>query len=199
MPDNDIVPGRVRKPWKGAAELVIGGHDETIVADECGRALAQDLREADCGRQILGLAEALESAIALGEPEAFACAVQDFRRAVRLAPVANAIVSEGRQLLELASLDGARVPQNVAMALLSGGLRRLTEASLFGPEDMMSQMHHRSGISIEQLDTYEDNVISAVQTRALSEAILRNPESKVRMPARQTRASTAEMIDEDVL
>jgi hypothetical protein len=192
MPDNDIVPSGVRKPWKPAAELAIGGHPAQLVADECGRALAAELREGECAPAIVVLAEKLDQAIHLSRPDIYAEAASEILRS-DATPITSAVVAQGERLLELPGVVlNNQMP--TSEALLEGALRRLSEASLFGSKAMLGKMHRMAGLSVDGLDDYTNSILESVPARAIAESLVRAPEKPVRAPASRSKASTADMM-----
>jgi hypothetical protein len=194
VPDNDLIPRVVRKAWKPAAELVIGGHPAELVADECGRALAADLREADCNVAIVGLAAKLDEAMALGRPDVYLEAAVEFLQSAGESPVAFAVVAQGERFLEVPSGD----ERPTAEGLVDGALRRLADGALFGSQAMLRRMHERAGLTVEALDDYARTVLDLVPAARIATTLARTPEGRVRAPASRSKASTAEMLGEQI-
>jgi hypothetical protein len=200
VPDNDLVPNRIRRAWKPAAELAIGGQAAELVTDECGRALAADLRESGLAPALVGLASALDSAIASGQPEPFYAAAERLRAGVDVSPLALAVLGEGERLLET-GLNGYRdgLEGGAIRALVDGSLRRYCESALFGSEEMLKRMYRETGKSISELDDYKARILGNLPISELGRSIVRSPDGEVRTPARRTRSSTSAMLDEQVL
>lgn len=194
MPDNDIVPRSTRRAWKPAAELVIGGHPAELVADECGRALAAELREADCGRGIIELAERLDDAILLARPDLYAVAAAAFLQSSGETPIAAAVVAEGERLIEVPTASC----RSTAESLLEGALLRLSEGALFGSKAMVTRMHQMAGMTLEGLDLYTRNILDSVPVESLAASVIRSPETSTRAPARRSVATTADMLGEQI-
>jgi hypothetical protein len=200
VPDNDIVPSRIRRPWKPAAELAIGGQAIELVADECGRALAGDLRESGLAPSVVGLAASLDSAIASGQPELFYAAAEQLRVGVGVSPLASAVLVEGERILET-GLNGYRddLEGGAIRALVDGSLRRYSESALFGSEEMLKRMYRETGKSISELDDYKAGILGNLPITELGQAIVRSSDGELRAPARRARSSTSAMLDEQVL
>lgn len=199
MPDNDIVPRRIRKPWKQAAELVIGGHSIDKVVDECGRALAAELRGAALGPAITELANALDAAVATRQPEVFYAAMERFRRSVSQSPFVPVLLAESEHLLER-GLSGHfdEFQEGSVQILVDGSLRRFSEGALFGPEEMLKRVHQATGLSTADLDKYKAEILASLPVSELTKSIVR-PGGLLRAPMRRSRATTSEMLDEEVL
>ena len=194
MPDNDIVPRGIPKAWKKAAELAVGGKEPQLVADECGRALAAELREAQCANAVFELSGRLDEAILLGRPEIYANAAALFLDSLGASPLSSAVVAEGNRLLE--TPEGSGRP--IAEVLLAGALRRLGEASLFGSEAMLKRMHKKAGLSLEELDSYSKSILDAVPVQDLVDRLVRSPDGEIRAPTRRATATTEEMLNEPI-
>jgi hypothetical protein len=194
MPDNDIVPRGTRRAWKPAAELAIGGHPAELVADECGRALAVEIREANCGQGIVELSERLEEAVLMAKPDIYAEAAASFLRSAEGSPVAAAIAAEGERLLEVP--DGSS--RSTAEVLLEGALLRLSEGALFGSKAMITRMHRMAGMPVEALDDYARSILEFVPVERLASNVVRSPESPARAPASRSASITADMLGERI-
>jgi hypothetical protein len=193
MPDNDIVPKGTRRAWRPAAELAIGGHPPDLVGDECGRALARELRETGDAATVADLAKALSDAIETNDRGSYIPAAAAIVQNAGRSPLAVAVAAEGERMLEMTGgAPGAE-------ALLEGGLRRFVAGALFGSEAMLIRMHQGTGISLGELDSYKDEVLGSVPSREIAAAIVGQPAAEVRAPARRVRATTAEMLGEEVL
>lgn len=194
MPDNDIVPRSTRRAWKPAAELAIGGHPAELVADECGRALAAELREADCGRGIVELSERLDEAVLLARPDIYEVAAAAFLQSAGGSPVAAAVAAEGERLIEVPNAG----PRSTAEALLEGALLRLSEGALFGSKAMLTRMHQMAGMPIEALDGYTRDILESVPAQGLAANVVRSPETSTRAPASRSVTTTADMLGEQI-
>jgi hypothetical protein len=192
MPDNDILPRGIRRAWRDPAALAIGGHRALLVADECDRALAREIREsAETG--LVTLAEKLSEAVSAEDPISYFETAASLTQGFGHSPFANAVAAEGESLLV-----GGRSGSVGARELLEGGLRRYADAALFGSEQMLKRMHERGGIPLDRLDDYRAAVVELVRTKEIAEAVLRQPGGQVRAPARRDSTTTAEMLSEVV-
>jgi hypothetical protein len=194
MPDNDIVPRGTRRAWKPAAELAIGGHSAELVADECGRALAAEIREANCGQGIVELSQRLDEAVLMAKPDIYADAAAAFLRSAGGSPVAAAIAAEGERFLEVP--DGSS--RSTAEVLLEGALLRLSEGALFGSKAMLTRMHQMAGMPVEALDDYTRNILESIPVQSLASNMVRSPGSPVRAPASRSATTTADMLGERI-
>ncbi len=199
VPDNDIVPRRIRRPWKPAAELAIGGKAADLVVDECGRALAREIRESGLAPAVVDLAKALDAAVSAGRPEPFYAAAEVLRDRVDVSPLASSVLAEGEFLLET-SLNGYRdaLAGGAIEPLINGSLRRFTESALFGSQEMRQRMHRETGKSLSELDSYTSQVLSDLPVSEIARSMVNRPDGEVRAPARTAKATMPEMLGEKV-
>lgn len=199
MPDNDFLPRGVRRPWRKAAELALGLHDPTQLVDACSKALAAEIRTADLGGALARLATELHAAASADNYARLREAEVDFRRSTASAPLIAALTNECERLFELHSPALSAAPiADIQRLLVEGALRRHTSSALFGSEQMLTRMHRQAELSCDDVDTYRANVIDAVPVDYFAKALLKSPDQPVRAPAGKARASTADMLDEEV-
>lgn len=199
MPDNDFLPRGVRRPWRKAAELALGLHDPGQLADTCGKALAAEIRTAELGAPLVRLAEELHAAASAEDYARLRAAEADFRRDVASVPLTTAIINECERLFELSSSAlTAESPADTHHLLVERALRHHTNNALFGSEQMLTQMHRQAALSCDDVGAYRVNVINAAPVDHFARALFENPDRPVRAPAATVRASTADMLGEEV-
>ena len=140
-----------------------------------------------------GLAQALCDSIEVNDPGSYTPAAAALVQNAGRSPLAVAVAAEGERMLE--GTGESLGPE----LLLEGGLRRFAAGALFGSEAMLIRMHQEAGISLGELDSYKNEVLGSIPSHEIAAAILVQPATEVRAPARKVKATTAEMLDEEIL
>ncbi len=199
VPDNDFIPRGVRPAWRKAAELALGLHDRAQVGDACAKALAAEIRAAEIGTPLARLVAELQLAAQTDDYARLRAAEDDFRSAAASVPLATAVINECERLFELNAPALSTEPLAATHSLLMGGaLRHHANSALFGPQQMLIQMHRQAALSYEDVETYRVGILNALPTDHFARALFEHPERAVRAPAATVRASTADMLGEEV-
>jgi len=199
MPDNDVVPRNIKRPWRKAARAAIARHPVEDVGDECRIAIAQLLRS-ESPPAAGGLARALTESAAQDDARPWERAKQEYLTASSRSSVAVRLVSEGDRLLEVRSEDLASSShQDVEQSLIAGGLRRHAEAALWGSQQMIEAMVQEPGIDPAEVRAYETGCLDHAQIPELARRLATRDGKEIRAPAtRAPRPDTGAMLDEEV-
>jgi hypothetical protein len=198
MPDNDIVPRVVRGKFRKVARLAIGDHPAPDVGEVLKTAVAADLRAS--GLPPAGaLVGALRECAVFGDRDVWEAEARRFRDTSGKSNVALEVVAEGERLLETRR-DALRAMGlgETMEALLGGGIRRAAFAATFGAESVTRTMLAESNRSVAEIRSYQRAIVDHAQTDAMARALADGPSNRVRAPRAKVRATTAEMLDEDL-
>lgn len=183
MPDNDIVPRGVRRHWRPAARLFIGGHEPAIVGVAIERALAQTVRESALP-PAAPFVRMVQHSIDVYSTSGFEDARRDYLRragggqlALDVVGVVQAMHETERQ--ELLSWPAADVGREV----MARALRRCAIRCLVGPDVVMDRMI-RGGHSLSDIARHEQACVDLVRYDAIAYQVERGNSAHARSPAR---------------
>jgi hypothetical protein len=199
MPDNDHVPRCVRGVWRRAARAGLRGLAATEVGDELRLALAAAARAAapDPAGQ---LARALRDGAVWNEPEIWSRASSTYLENAGRSDMAYALVREGDAMCELRGGELAGLSEHdVAVELVSGGLRRLADAGLWAHEEMLRGLVSTNHKTPDQARRYQQSCLDHAQIEQLAEQIVSKPGTQIRAPrSRLARPTTEQILDEEI-
>lgn len=195
MPDNDIVPGGVRRLWLRAAQMLIAGQPPNLVATQIERTLATELTRQQLPTT-LPLVKGLRESMVFSDTAAAEQALNDYRIASGAQPLAQAVHDAATVFTELHRRELVEAPPaDVARAVTEDALRRFVNERLCGPDSVTEQMQC-DGRTLSEIAAHTSACLDHVQYAPLADAVLRE---NVRVTApRREKLSQADLLDLEV-
>lgn len=198
MPDNDVVPRRIRPRWRMACQLMIEGHEPAFVGATIDRALAETVREVRLPSP-LPLVQAARDAIVLADTAAYEAARAEYKASTCGLELADDVLEALTVLCEVRREDLIGQPEHeLTHDLVADALRRTADRALCGPEDVAEAMIAK-GSSFDEVDHRQRVCLDSAQYEKLAAQIVAGNADRVRKPpSRVERPSLAALLDQEV-
>src|ERR1700728_1093662 len=199
MPDNDHIRRGVARVWRGAARAGLSGLPCAEVGDELRLALSASVREADLP-PAGDLGRALRDSAVWGDASIWEAESERYLQRAGRSDLAFALVSQGEAMLEGRSQELAAMPeQSVAQELATNALRRVVDARVWGPAEMLPALVSAGFESPAEARRYQESCLDAAQIPDAADQVVRKWGSHVRAPRTTAeRPSTAQMLVEEI-
>lgn len=198
MPDNDLVPKRIRRLWSRPCNAMLGGQEPLLVGHEIDRSLATTLKDIRLPSPE-GLVRAMRESVLYSDTSQYEEARARYATEAGRTDLASRLLAQAEELMEFERARLLGHPEReLAEELLTAALRRHAEACLCGPAEVDERML-ASGASFEDVRTRQEACLDAAQYDRFAARVLSGDTDRMRTPRSQIpRASTAALLEQVV-
>lgn len=178
--------------------MAMGEQAPEVVGDGIRTATAKELRTS--GLPPLGpLGVALRNAAQSEEGANWDSACHGLRRVSGDSPFLRALAAEGVRQLEV-NRDALRrqTDEQAASTLIEGALERAVDSAVFGSEVVTTAIVGQSSKSIAEVREYQRSCVANAGIETFGRMLIDSPSEQIRAPRSQTRASTNDLLDQDL-
>ena len=198
MPDNDLVPRLLARPWRRPFQAALDGGPVAEVGDEIRAATAAALRDGDGCPGLEQLVYAARYAAVFGDLPSWDRAYREFLNRNNRTVLAQTMAREAEHLLA-SDRDGliASSDEDACRQVAEGGLRRWVDERMWGRVRDLMLGHYGTYDAARRFELAANDHASLPE---LADRLLKHPEAAgLRAPDRKVRPrETASLLYEDL-